>query len=70
MGGVNYGRKTYSFTEGKTFHTGTTITEKSLPGESEQEFTSRLTNKYIDQQGTIEVVFKGGHPAYAIIAIA
>lgn len=70
MGGVKYGRKTYSFTKGKTLHTGTTITEKALPGENEQEFTSRLMANYIDQKGTIEVVFKGGRPDYAIISIA
>lgn len=70
MGVVKYGRKTYSFIEGKTIHTGTTITEKSLPGETEQEFTARLTKKYIDQKGTLEVVFKGGRPDYAIVTIA
>ena len=67
---VAYGRKRFSFAEGKTIHTGTSITVKALPGENEQAFTKRLMKKYGDARGTVEIIFKGGRPDYAIISFS
>lgn len=64
---VTYGRKKFSFAEGKTIHTSTSITVKSMPGENEHNFTQRLMKKYGQEKGTVEIVFKGGRPDYAII---
>jgi hypothetical protein len=64
---LNYGRKVFSFAQGTTIHTSTSITEKALPHESEEAFTRRLMKKYGDQQGTVEIVFKNGRPNYAVI---
>ena len=38
-------------------------------GEDEDAFTERLMRKYGNHQGTIEIVFKGGQPDYAIITL-
>jgi hypothetical protein len=70
MDGVNYGRKVFSFSNGVTSHTSTSITEKSMPGENEQAFTERLARKYARREGTIEIVFKKGRPDYAVITFA
>ena len=67
---VKYGRKKFSIVEGKTILTSTSITEKSLPGENEEAFTHRLTRKYANHRGTIEIVFKKGRPDYAIITLS
>jgi hypothetical protein len=66
----SFGRKTLSFAKGVSFLTKTAITEKSLAGEDECTFTQRLLNKYCDDEGTIEIVFKHGRPDYAIVTIA
>lgn len=67
---VKYGRKTYAISEGRTFHVSTSITEKARPGEDERNFTQRVTGKYKERQGTIEIVLKNGRPDYAIIVFS
>ena len=67
MQAVKYGRKTFSFAEGVTVFTGMSVTEKAMSDEDETSFTRRLVKKYEGQRGTIEVVFKNGHPDYAIV---
>jgi hypothetical protein len=66
---VNYGRKTFSFSEGVSVLTSMCITEKAQSGEDETAFTRRLLEEYKGQRGTIEVVFKNGRPDYAIITL-
>lgn len=66
---VKYGRKTFSLDNGKAVLTRISITEKSFPREDENAFTERLIRKYGSLQGTIEVVFKDGHPDYAIVTL-
>ena len=66
---VSYGRKTFSFSEGVSVLTSTCVTEKAASGEDEAAFTRRLLEKYEGQRGTIEVVFKQGHPDYAIVTL-
>jgi hypothetical protein len=67
MQAMKYGRKTFSFAEGETVLTGMRVTEKALSGEDEVSFTRRLLEKYKGRRGTLEVVFKNGHPDYAIV---
>jgi hypothetical protein len=64
---LSYGRKVFSFAQGTTVHTSTTITEKALPHESEDAFTRRLMKKVGDRRGTVEIIFKNGRPNYAVI---
>ena len=66
---INYGRRRFTFRNGKKVITSTSITERSLRGEDEDAFTDRLMRRYGNHQGTIEVVFKGGQPDYAIITL-
>lgn len=66
---VNFGRKTFSFSEGVSVLTSMCVTEKATPGEDETAFTRRLLEKYEGQRGTIEVVFKHGRPDYAIVTL-
>lgn len=67
MDRVKFGRKIYSFDNGDVVLESTSVTEKALPNEDERIFTRRLVEKYQDQRDVIEVVFKRGHPDYAII---
>jgi hypothetical protein len=67
---LSYGRKLFSFAQGITVHQSTAITEKALPHESEEAFTSRLMKKYGHRQGTVELVFKNGRPNYAVITFS
>ena len=66
---IDYGRRRFTFSNGEKVVTSTSITEKSLPGEDEEAFIERLMKKYSNQQGTIEIIFKGGRPDYAIITL-
>lgn len=70
MEALSYGRKVFSFAQGTTVHTSTSITERALPQEREKAFTHRLMKKYSDQQGIIEIVFKNGRPDYAVITFS
>ena len=67
MGDIDYGRKKYRFSNGTAELTRTSFTVKSLWNEDEQAFADRLMKLYGAQEGTIEMVFKSGHPDYAII---
>jgi hypothetical protein len=67
---LQYGRKIFSFDEAGTALKSTVVTEKVLPGENEEGFIRRLSEKYQGQQGTIEVVFKRGLPDYAVISFS
>jgi hypothetical protein len=69
MNTLKYGRKTFTFGEGTTVLTSMCVTEKAMPGEDETSLTSRLLTKYEGRRGTIEVVFKNGHPDYAIVTL-
>ena len=64
---IRFGRRRLSFGDGKMELLNTSITIRSLPGENEQAFTERLMKDYCEKEGTIEIVFKGGHPDYAIV---
>lgn len=66
---LTFGRKKFTFSEGVSTLTSTSITEKSKPGESEAAFTRRLLAKYADCHGSMEIVFKQGRPDYAIVTI-
>jgi len=70
MDHIKFGRKIYSFDNGDVVLKSTSVTEKALPNEDERTFTRRLVEKYQDQRGVIEVVFKRGHPDYAIITFS
>jgi len=67
---VEYGHKTFLFAKGIAKLTSTSITVKSLPGENEKAFTHRLMQRFGNQEGTIEIVFKKGRPNYAIITLS
>ena len=67
MNDVKFGRKVFSFDKGQTVLESICVTEKAVPDEDEAAFTRRLMEKYKEQRGTIEVVFKRGRPDYAII---
>ena len=67
---IRFGRRKYDFAQGKVELTSTSHTEKALPGEDEIAFTDRLLKKYVSREGTIEMVFKGGNPDYAIITLS
>jgi len=64
---VNYGRKTFSITEGAAVLKCTEITEKPLLHEDEKAFTKRLLHKYGHLQGTVEIVIRNGRPNYAVL---
>ena len=67
---VNYGRKIFSLNKGTAVHTTTAITEKPLLNEGEKAFTRRLIEKYGHHQGTVEIIFRNGHPNYAVITFS
>jgi hypothetical protein len=48
-------------------YTSTSVTERSLTGEDEEAFITRLMGMYGNRKGTIEVVIKSGKPDYATI---
>ena len=66
---IRFGRRKFDFAHGKAELMSTSFTEKALPGEDEQAFTDRLLRLYGSREGTIEMVFKGGNPDYAIITL-
>lgn len=70
MDDIRFGRKRYSFKKGNVVLRSTSVTEKALPEEDEKTFTRRLADKYKDEQGMIEVIFKRGRPDYAIITFS
>jgi hypothetical protein len=67
---INFGRRRFSFKNGKAVPESMSITERALVGEDEQTFTERLMRLYGKQKGTIEIVFRSGCPDYAIITFS
>ena len=67
---IYFGRRSFSFKNGKAVPESMSITERALVGEDEQTFTERLMRLYGKQKGTIEIVFRCGRPDYAIITFS
>ena len=67
MGKIRFGRRIFTFADGKTVLKSTSVTERALVGEDEVAFTKRLLKLYNHRRGTIEIVFKSGRPDYAVI---
>ena len=70
MEAIKYGRRKLTFARGSCLHTSTSVTERSLAGESEEAFTERLMQLYGTRKGTIEIVIKAGKPDYAVITFS
>jgi hypothetical protein len=66
---IDYGRRRLAFANGRVVLTSTTHTIRALPGEDETSFVERLLADSDAVQGTIEIVFKGGYPEYAVVTI-
>ena len=64
---IRYGRRKLTFAKGTCLLTSTSVTERSLVGEDEEAFITRLMKMYSNRKGTIEIVIKDGKPDYAII---
>ena len=67
---IDFGRRRFSFKDGKTVPESMSITERALVGEDERAFTERLMRLYGKHKGTIEIVFRSGRPDYAIITFS
>ena len=67
---INFGRRRFSFKNGKAVPESLSITERALVGEDEKAFMERLMRLYGKQKGTIEIVFRCGRPDYAIITFS
>ena len=67
---INFGRRRFSFKNGKAVPESMSITERALVGEDERAFTERLMRLYGKKKGTIEIVFRSGRPDYAIISFS
>jgi len=67
---IRFGRKIYSLENGRPVLKSTSITVRTLAGEDEETFTKRLLRLYGQQAGTVEMVFKGGRPDYAVITFS
>ena len=70
MSRIKYGRLRLSFRNGTAVHTSTSVTERALPNEDEHTFTKRLLQMYRHREGTMEIIFKAGHPEYAVITFS
>jgi hypothetical protein len=66
---ILYGRRRLAFSNGRVVPTSTMLTVQANPEEDESAFIQRLLRECTAEEGTIEIVFKGGHPQYAIITI-
>lgn len=66
---IRFGRRRLRFSKGTVTLASTSMTEQAYPGEDEHSFTNRLLERYGDEEGTIEIVFKAGQPKYAIVTI-
>lgn len=66
---IRFGRRRLALHQGKVRHTSTSVTERANYGEDEKAFIKRLSTKYCDHDGSIEIVFKAGRPQYAIITL-
>jgi hypothetical protein len=67
---INFGRRRFSFKNGKAVPESLSITERALVGEDEKAFMERLMRLYDKQKGTLEIVFRNGRPDYAIITFS
>ncbi len=70
MSRIEYGRLRLSFRNGTAVRTSTSVTERALAHEDEHAFTKRLLERYRHREGTIEIIFKAGHPEYAVITFS
>ncbi len=66
---IHYGRRRLAFAHGRAVPTSTTHTIRAHEGEDEAAFVQRLLDEWDADQGTIEIVFKGGFPEYAVVTI-
>lgn len=66
---IHYGRRRLAFSNGRVVPTSTAHTVRAYPGEDEAAFVERLLAECDAVQGTIEIVFKGGFPEYAVVTI-
>lgn len=64
---INFGRRKFTFGNGKSELLSTSITVRSQAGEAEEAFKKRLLKMVDNKKGTIEIVIKAGKPDYAII---
>ena len=64
---LRFGRRKFTFSNGKVELKSTSVTERALASEDEETFTNRLLQLYCNREGTIEIVFRRGQPDYAII---
>jgi hypothetical protein len=64
---IQYGRRRFSFSNGRARHTSTILTVQAGADEDECTFTQRLLAAYSAKEGTIEIVFKAGIPQYAVV---
>ena len=67
---IKFGRRKFSFSDGKVELESTSVTERALASEDEETFTNRLLQLYSNREGTIEIVFRRGQPDYAIITFS
>jgi len=67
MKAVKFGRRKFTFGNGKAELMATSITVRSRVGEAEEAFKGRLLEMIGSEKGTIEIVYKRGQPDYAII---
>ncbi len=66
---INFGRRRYAFADGAVELMRTDITVKPLNGEDEEAFADRLMMMFGNKEGTFEIVFKKGRPAYAVVTL-
>jgi hypothetical protein len=66
---IQYGRRRFSFSNGRALHTSTIVTVQANTDENECAFTQRLLAECSAKEGTIEIVFKAGIPQYAVVTI-
>lgn len=67
---LRFGRRKFTFSNGKVELKSTSVTERALASEDEEAFTSRLLQLYGHREGTLEIVFRRGRPDYAIITFS
>ena len=67
---IKFGRRKFTFSNGKVKLESTSVTERALASEDEETFTNRLLQLYGQREGTIEIVFRRGQPDYAIITFS
>jgi hypothetical protein len=66
---IHYGRRRLAFSNGCAVPTSTMYTVRAHSAEDEAAFIQRLLDECDADQGTIEIVFKGGFPEYAVVTV-